>query len=478
MAFSFFFYDLETSGVSARKSRVMQFAGQRTDENLKPVGEPYNFLIKITEDVLPEPDAILITGITPQKTLQDGISEAEFCAIFDQEISTPNTCFLGFNSVRFDDEFMRFLFYRNFYDPYAWQWRDGRSRWDMLDVARMTRALRPDGIKWPVDSEGVPTNRLELLAKANDLLHESAHDALSDVKATIGVAEMIKSHQPKLFEYLKSVRGKQEAKKLIATGQPFVYSSGKYSSRYEKTTVAHNLGPHPDRQGVLVYDLRHDPSPFIKMTPAELAEIWKYNKDKEAVRLPVKSLQFNRCPAISPLGVLDDSSWQRIGLDLATVKKHRATVAGEKTFYPKLVEALEILNKARGDQAALFSDLQTVDEQLYDGFIGDPDRRVSEQITRAKPDNLSTYASNLEDPRLKGLLPLYKARNFQKYLNDEERQAWEEYRTKALTGGGGNSSLARFSRRLDDLAQKTSDKNKQYLLEELKLYAESIAPEI
>ena len=456
----------------------MQFAGQRTDENLKPIGEPHNILIKLTDDILPEPDAILITGITPQKSLQDGISEVEFCRIFEEEISIPGTCFIGFNSIRFDDEFMRFMFYRNFHDPYSWQWQDNRGRWDMLDVVRMTRALRPEGIKWPVDSEGVPTNRLELLAKENDLVHDAAHDALSDVKATIALAELIRSYQPKLFEYLKSVRTKQKVKEFIAQGQPFVYSSGKYSGKYEKTTVVHNIGPHPNQQGVLVYDLRHNPAPFLKMSPKELAEIWKYNKDKDAVRLPVKALQHNRCPAIAPLGVVDGSAFDRIGLSLETVKKHRATLIGDENFYTNVCEAVELLNKTRIEQTALIADSQVVDEQLYDGFISDSDKKVSQQIVRAEPDSLSSFENRLQDKRLKELLPLYKARNFQNILTDEERQAWEIHCIRALTGGGGNSSLAKFSRRLNDLAEKATDKNKQYLLEELKLYAESILPEV
>jgi exodeoxyribonuclease I len=209
MAKTFYFYDLETTGVSSRRSRIMQFAGQRTDENLNPIGEPHDILIRLTEDILPDPDAILLTGITPQKTLDEGITEAEFCKLFVSEIATPDTCFVGYNNVRFDDEFMRFLLYRNFYDPYSWQWKDGRSRWDLLDVVRMTRALRPGDIKWPYDEKGVCTNRLELLTKENNLLHDAAHDALSDVRATIAVADMVKSAQPKLFNYLYSIRNKR-----------------------------------------------------------------------------------------------------------------------------------------------------------------------------------------------------------------------------------------------------------------------------
>ena len=191
MAQTLFFYDLETSGLSARDDRIMQFAGIRTDMDLQPIGEPYNFLVTLNDDTLPSPDALMVTGITPQKTLEEGYSEAECARMVSEEIFTPGTIAVGFNNVRFDDEFIRVLLWRNYYGPYEWAYQDGRSRWDLLDVVRLVRALRPEGINWPV-VDGKPTNRLELLSKENNLEHTHAHDALSDVEALIGVAKLIR----------------------------------------------------------------------------------------------------------------------------------------------------------------------------------------------------------------------------------------------------------------------------------------------
>ena len=229
---TFFFYDLETSGLNARTDRIMQFAGQRTDMELNPIGDPVDILVRMADDALPSPGAIMVTKITPQQTLRDGISEAEFCRIATNEIFTPGTIAVGYNTVRFDDEFMRATLWRNFHDAYEWEWKDDRSRWDMLDVVRLTRALRPEGINWPLTEDGKPTNRLELLTKLNGLSHEHAHDALSDVYATIAVAKMIWERQPKLFDYLLKMRNKNEIKKLVNLDnkQPFVYASGRYPS--------------------------------------------------------------------------------------------------------------------------------------------------------------------------------------------------------------------------------------------------------
>src|SRR5574344_884511 len=263
MTKTFFFYDLETSGLSARSDRVMQFAGQRTGMDLKPIGEPVNVLVKLNDDTLPSPDAIMVTGITPQQTVQDGHTEAEFAKILAEQIFTPDTIAVGFNNIRFDDEFVRHLFWRNFYDPYEWTWKDGRSRWDLLDVVRMTRALRPEGINWPV-VDGKPVNKLELIASANDMVHTKAHDALSDVEALIQVTGLIKAKQPQLYEYLLSMRDKAKVQKLVNLDdkKPFVYSSGRYSAEFDRTTVAFPLTSGRNKN-VVVYDLRHDPTEFI-----------------------------------------------------------------------------------------------------------------------------------------------------------------------------------------------------------------------
>lgn len=468
---NFFFYDLETSGVDPKRARIMQFAGQRTDQDLNPLGEPFNILIKLTDDVLPDPDAIMITGITPQQTLADGITEAEFVSIFMKEILRPDTTFLGFNSVRFDDEFMRYLLYRNFCDPYEWHWKDGCTRWDLLDVVRMTRALRPDGIEWPFASDGKPTNRLELLTELNKLDHANAHDALSDVRATINVARLIKDKQPKLFDYLLKCRSKKEVMALTRSGKPFVYTSGKYDAAYEKTTVVTSLGDHPDKGGVLVYDLRHDPREYLNMSAADLADRWQYSKESPLPRLPVKALRFNRCPAVAPLGVLNDENRQRLELDIEKCTAHAEKL--DKGFYERILEALEILNERRATQTTMLNEKADVDSLLYEQFMNDTDRNVCKEVRSCAPSELSAYADRFSDSRMKQLMPLYIARNFPQHLNDDERTAWEDFRLLRL-----KAQLPRFIDRLKALGSDASlSGEKQYLLQELQLYAESIVPE-
>lgn len=474
MAQTFFFYDLETSGINPREARVMQFAGRRTTLDLKPLGDPYNLMIKMTEDVLPEPEAVLLTGITPQQTISEGMSEAEFLKIFINEIATPETIFVGYNTIRFDDEFMRFTLWRNFYDAYEWQWKEGRSRWDLLDAVRMTRALRPDGIEWPCTSDGKPTNRLELITSLNGLGHEHAHDAMSDVDATISVAKLIMECQPKLFAYLLKMRDKKLVQMMVDNGRPFVYCSGRYSNEFEKTTLAVKIANHPNKTAALVYDLRYDPTNFLAMSEEQLFESWQWSKDKtDSQRLPVKTLQYNRCPAIAPLSVLDADSKDRLGIDESEIKRNFEALQSDPTFSNRIVGAASRMDKFRYESSD--STQQIADARLYDGFLSSSDKMSATKVTSQSVgwDRLA-----FDDERLTQILPLYKARNFPKLLSVDEHEEWESFRREYLLGGEKDSRIAKYFTKLQVLAsdQKLKE-SKKYLLEELQLWGQSILPE-
>lgn len=450
----------------------MQFAGQRTDENLKLIGDPDDILIKLSDDVLPEPDAILVHGITPQRTLEEGITEAEFSKIFSEKIATANTVFVGFNNIRFDDEFTRRIMYRTFYDPYRWHWKDGRSRWDILDPIRMMRALRPEGLKWPTIN-GKPSVKLELMAKENKLTHDNAHDALSDVIALIELTQKFKESQPKLFDYLVSMRDKKKVAKLVLNDQPFVYTSGKFSNEFEKTTIVDSLFKHPRRDSAVVYDLRHDPTEWFKKSVSELVKHWTVRYGDDLKPLPVKTIQFNRCPAVAPLGVLDDKSKKRIKIDMKVAEKHRAMLAKHPEFIKKLQDALDVLENEQQTRLPLEDN---VDNQLYDGFWGDQDQDDLARARLTLPEELG----NLEvaNKRIREMIPLYKARNFSSSLSVDEKEAWEVHRRKVLLGGDKSSSVAKFYKRLEEIAKtRKLSTNDEYLLTELQLYAESIIPE-
>jgi exodeoxyribonuclease I len=465
---SFLFYDLETTGLNPRTDRIMQFAGQRTTMDLEPIGEPFNLIVSLTDEVLPNPFAILTTGITPQFSRRHGMTEAEFVKRVQAEVFTPGTIVVGFNSVRFDDDFMRHTFYRNFFDPYEWSWQDGRSRWDLLDVIRMTRALRPEGIQWPVTKDGKPINRLELITKLNGIVHEQAHDALSDVTASIDVARLLREKQPDLFAYLLKLRDKKEVAKVVDVNdpKPFVYSSGRFGSKYDFTSVCVPISI-PDSEGrVIVYDLRYDPTDYDGLTPADLKSImFAKREDREAPGykpFPGKRLAFNKCPAVAPLGVLRHDDQERIQLDIETIERHWNLLKASD-LRERMAEALK--------RTEAYPPSPDVDGALYDGFFGPGDKSVISTVRSADEDSIAHMKPRFTDPRLPELFLRYKARNFPHILSSGEQADWERYRAGRIA-----ADMPRFANDLA-LAAQTADDRQKSLLEDLQLWAQSIVPE-
>ena len=411
----------------------------------------------------------MVTGITPQQTVADGVTESELCRLLVSEVFTPNTIAIGYNNIRFDDEFIRHLFWRNFYDPYEWLYKDGRSRWDMLDVARMTRAFRPDGIKWPVDDKGEAVNKLELISKENGINHFKAHDAISDVEALMAITRLIRSQQPQLFDFLFKIRDKNEVKKLVNLDdkKPFVYSSGRYESQFNKTTVAFPLTS--SRNGnVVVYDLRYDPTPFMKMNSKELAKKLFASREERSsddfIKLPVKELQYNRAPAVAPLGVLGQADgWAKISLDSDTVNKHEQILLSS----PDFAENIRSVYESREEYAKSLD----AEAQLYEGFVPDIDKIRVELIRNSNENELADLHPNFSDERLSPLLLHYKARNYPKSLSADEVEIWEKWRSDKIL-----SALPSYMDSLQKLSAKATDDNTSFLLQELQLWAESIVP--
>ena len=426
---TFLFHDYETFGKSPSLDRPAQFAGIRTDMDFNIIGEPEVFYCQPADDYLPQPEAVMITGITPQLAKARGVSEAEFARRIHTLFSEPNTCVVGYNNVRFDDEVTRNIFYRNFYDPYAWSWQNGNTRWDLLDVMRACYALRPDGINWPENDDGMPSFRLEHLTKANGVEHENAHDAMSDVYATIAMAKLVKQQQPKLYDYLFSHRTKQKINTLIDIPQmkPLVHISGMFGAFRGNTSWIVPLAWHPDNRNALITcDLAGDMSPLLELD-ADALRARLYTRREElgdAAAVPIKLVHINKCPVLAPANTLRAEDAERIGIDRQRCLDNLALLRQHAEIREKVVALFA--------EAEPFAGTDDVDAQLYDGFFGDADKSAMNIILNTPAVNLPALDLSFNDKRIEKLLFRYRARNFPGTLDDAEQQRWLQHRREAL----------------------------------------------
>lgn len=469
MPASFLFYDLETFGADPRRSRIAQFAAIRTDEALEQVEEPVEFLVRPADDLLPSPDATLVTGLPPQRALAEGVPEAEAFARIAEEMSRPQTCSLGYNSLRFDDEFIRFGLYRNFHDPYEREWRGGNSRWDLLDALRLMHALRPDGIAWPAREDGKGTSfKLEHLAAANGVRTGDAHEALSDVRALIGLARLFRQAQPRLWEYALRLRDKRRVAGLLDTVAmtPVLHVSQRYpASRLCAAAVA-PVARHPRIDSrVVVFDLDQDPGELLDLDPDAIAARLYVRSDllpEGQSRIALKEVHLNRCPAIVRWDHLRADDFARLSIDPGVTLSRAARL---RAAGPALAEKLrQVYARAPELPAA------DPDGALYDRFLEDADRRRFAEVRSTPPQLLGARDFGFRDPRLPELLFRYRARNWPGTLDAAERQRWDGYRRDRLADGSGLSEFgftSYFERIATLRGQHASDPERLALLDQL-----------
>jgi exodeoxyribonuclease-1 len=476
---TFLWHDYETFGAVPRRDRPSQFAAIRTDAELNEIGEPLMIYCKPAPDYLPSPEACLITGITPQQCLERGIAEHEFAAQIEQAFSRPGTIGVGYNTIRFDDEVTRFLFWRNLIDPYAREWQNDCGRWDLLDVVRLTYALRPDGIEWPKKEDGSQSFKLEDLARANGLLHEAAHDALSDVRATIALARLIRDRQPKLFDFAFGLHRKDRVASELGlpatreTARPFLHVSGMFPAERGCLAVMWPLASHPtNRNELLAWDLAHDPSELRDLDVATLRlRLFTRSADlpEGVARLPIKGVHLNKSPmVVGNLRTLAPAMATRWGIDMEAAMRNAAIAAALPDMSAIWSQVYERPKEGTSD----------VDEDLYGGFVGNGDRRRLTELRSLSPVKLAQARTGFDDPRLEELLFRYRARNFAETLTEEEAERWEAHRVaRLLEGEGGARNVDELFAEIDTLAE-TADERAEEILGALYEYAEAIAPAI
>ena len=421
MSETIYWYDFETTGTDSIADRAIQFAGVRTDYDLNVLGEPLNLLCRPGSDTVPDPEAIKVTGIRMSDLEANGMTEADFCAAILEEFTQPQTCVAGFNSIRFDDEFMRQMSYRNFFDPYAREWQGGNSRWDVIDMFRMAYALRPEGMEWVVN-EGVPSFRLELMTAANGVNHEGAHDAVADVLATIEITRLLKNKQPRLYQYLFSLRSKKQVlQQLYPLGKtPLIHVSSMYPAAQSCLAVVVPLCVLPGNSNAVVcYDLSEPPDALIRANALDIERLVFTSSAKlgaDERRIPLKTIHINRCPAIAPMKTMGDSDMTRLGIDIAACEKHMRAIQQASGIVEKISEAFS-MNR--------FEETDDPDFMLYQGdFFSSADVAVMHEMRLAEPGLLKSFSGRFQDPRLDEMLFRYRARNYPETLDAQEATRW------------------------------------------------------
>ena len=464
-------HDYETTGISPSQDRAVQFAAIRTDLELQQVDEPFSLFCKLADDCVPSPHACLVTGISPQTAEAQGLLEPEFVGRIYQEMMEPGTCGAGYNSIRFDDEVSRYSLYRNFFDPYAREWKNGNSRWDIIDMVRLVHLLRPETLNWPQNDDGSTSFRLELLTELNGIEHGAAHDALSDVQATIELARLIKTRQPKLYDHYWKLRRKNFVSQQldIAAHKPFLHVSSKFrSSRGCAAIMAPLMALRSNANAFVAIDLSYNPEELAELSNEGIQKrVFSRTEDlpEGQERIPLKLVHLNRSPVVLPASMLVDTRAADFGIDL------QACQANWQRLLSIDLEKLDF-EQIFGFKGEAEADAEIA---LYQDFIPDSDRRLADSIRHMLPDEIRLADPQFQDRRLQELLFRYRARNYPDSLTEEERATWRVWVGQKLAQGEpfGNS-IDSVLTEIDQLMLERSDTRDQQVLKDLQIWLHNL----
>ena len=475
---SFYWHDYETFGLSREERFPAQFAGIRTDLAMNPMGEGDVLYCRPAPDMLPSPDSCLLTGILPQYCEEHGLPEPQFALEVCRRLSVPGTIGIGYNSISFDDEVTRFLFWRNFLPPYQREFQNDCSRWDLYPVVLACWALRPEGIRWPLrkdwedrlnakrilsaarESQEGHTFKLECLSAENGLLHAKAHDALSDVEATIALARHLSTRKPRFWEWALGNRGKVAVRRALESGPVLWVTPHARETRGFIRVVRMIGGQRRNPNCAVVWDLMQDPDILFSMSEEEIRETAVGGGSGDAVY----SMQVNKCPFVCPnLRVLPPERAEQFGIDLEKIALHESKFNSKNlawinsTIYSALADEPE--QKIRDDaDVALYSS----------GFPSKSDERMIQRVLPLDGEQLAEALAGgriyFENPVYSELLFRFRARNFPRTLSETEQEQWQQSVRQRLSGrlSAFDQTLSAYERQLDERAAPLLDKLKQW----------------
>lgn len=426
---TFLWYDLETFGLDPHYDRIAQFASVRTDMDLNIVDSPILLYSKLSPDYLPTPQSVLLTGITPQIVNKKGEMEAIVIEKIRQEMMKEGTISCGYNTIGFDDECIRSTLYRNLYDPYEREYKNNCSRWDLINLVRATRDLRPDGLVFEKKNSETNTTsfRLTDLTEENNIEQVGAHDALVDVYATIDLARLIKKKQPRIFSWALRMRGKKQINSFITNENgPFLHTCPAFG------------------------DERGNTHPLLPLFYTKDTELWCFDLTFPLPQNPVIGpyketgfflLKTNRCPFVAPLNSLDSEAEKRLGFTQKDVR--------EKAEKIKKLEAFDknsLLSSIKEPEKEIFTD---PDVSLYGSFLSPDDKRRLEEIRELTPQAKLNQSDNLPftEAKYHKLIWRYVARNWPEVLKEKDKEKWRNWCSSRLLSPPTQTSLSLSSYR-------------------------------
>ena len=463
---NFVFYDFETSSSNKYWGQIIQIGAILTNDNLEEL-DRFDARCRLSPGIIPEAMALIVNKSSPKMLKGSNLSHYEMIRQFVATLKKwGKATYMGFNSIEFDEEFLRCTLFQTLEYPYLTS-TNGNTRGDVLSLARAANLYYPNTLKNSINAKGNAVYKLDQMAPLNGVEHDDAHSAIGDVIATAGIAKIIAKKAPNVWKASLLTMDKNQSLELIKN-EPYFCSNEYYYGRsvpFVQTFVCQ----HPQYQWPLCFDLKHDPSIFLKMSQKELSAAIKKYKFLRTVR-------HNKHPIImNPSYGNEIEQYKIVGAEkLASRAK---LIKNNKQFAEKIsdIKKEEAEDKMHSKSQ---EDIYT-EESIYTKFTSTEDNNLMPEFHRVDWDQKRVVLSKFKDERLKyfGNKLLYKEKP--ETLDKEDYKIIHKETAKKLLSTNNEkwNTIPRTYSEIDTLREKferEEQPEKLVILDEINAYVEEL----
>ncbi|MGE0279260.1 MAG: exonuclease domain-containing protein [Rhizobiaceae bacterium] len=382
---TYVFYDTETTGTETAFDQILQFAAIKTDDDFNEL-DSFNIRCRIHPYAVPSPGALFVTNVTPAM-LVDQSYPSHYEAIRKiraKLMSWSPAVFVGYNSIDFDEDLLRQALFQTLHSAYLTN-TNGNARGDVMRFANAVASYYPDAIAVPEDEKGRKTFKLERLAPANGFQHDNAHEAMSDVRATIFMARLLRERAPDVWDAMSRATRKADAVDMLYAAPILSITERMFGRTYSWLATA--CGTNPNNSGqVAIFDLAYNPDEYIGLSADELIDV--LNAKTKVIR----TVRANAQPIVMPANRAPD-----IAKALAVPKEERerraALVADNAVFQARVAEALSRRHEDKEPPAH-------IEQRIYDGFPSDADNILMEKFHGTPWADRHDFCGKFKDERV------------------------------------------------------------------------------
>ena len=459
------FYDFETCSSNVSYGQIIQAAAVLVNDSFQEL-DRYEGRCKLSPGVVPEAMALLVNKTTPRMLKETNLSHYQMVRqMTDKFKEWKNSIFIGYNSINFDEEFLRRTLFKNLEYPYLTN-TNGNERGDLFSLARACHLYYPGSIKTPISDKNNPIFKLEQLAPMNDIQHDHAHSAMGDVIATIEIAKLLNKKAPNVWKASLMTTNKDKSFQLIKNEELFCTDFFYYGKSVP--FVLTYVCQHPQWGYPMCFDLKSDPNYYFSLSIHELKK--ELNKKPKVIR----TIKHKKHPIImNPSYGTNFDNYKQLGIK--KLKQRAKLIRSNNEFAKKVASILDTEAQEKQD---LDSQLDIYpEESIYKKFSTDYDNKIMVEFHKADWKNKFSVLQKFKDERMQyfGKKILYEE-SPESLPKNEYNSIHKEIAARILSTNDENwNTVPRTYSEIDTLRNKfREDKIKLEALDEINLYIEEI----